>query len=152
MSTDHEILTLDVHNGKTVQSHGTRSESIGVNAMNREPLERLMEVILQMRINLQQVTITFQQQTEEIRQQLGFVFDEEKKVLEVCLERIDDKLEECATYVEDYRKLYASLDVMRQKLVQLGAEPTAMPTPLPLEHFEDIIAWRVQELRTTGKV
>jgi hypothetical protein len=119
--------------------------------MNGESLERLMEVILQMKINLAHITETLHQQTYEIRQQFGAVFEEEKHALEKCLDRIDDKLKECSGCVDEYQRLYASLATMRQKLVQLGAEPSALPPPVPVNNVEGIIAWRLRELKEQGK-
>jgi predicted anti-sigma-YlaC factor YlaD len=119
--------------------------------MNGESLERLMEIILQMRINLAHITETLHQQTYEIRQQLGAVFEEEKQALERCLNNIDDKLKECSACVDEYQQLYASLSTMRQKLVQLGAEPSNLPTAMPVDNIESIIAWRLRELKEQGK-
>jgi hypothetical protein len=120
--------------------------------MNGESLERLMEVILQMKINLAHITETLHQQTYEIREQLGAVFEKEKHSLEKCLNGIDDKLKECSAYVDEYQRLYASLSTMRQKLVQLGAEPSALPPPVPVNNVEGIIAWRLRELKEQGKL
>ena len=120
--------------------------------MSGESVERLMDVILQMRINLQQVTVTFQQQTNEIREELGGVFAEQSKALAVCLRRIDATLQECAGQIESYRQLYASLAVMRRKLIQMGAEPDPMPPPLLPERVEEIIDWRLSELKGNGKI
>jgi ABC-type enterochelin transport system substrate-binding protein len=119
--------------------------------MNGESLERLMEVILQMRINLAHITETLHQQTYEMREQLGAVFEEEKHALEKCLDGVDDKLKECSAYVDEYRRLHASLSTMRQKLVQLGAEPSTLPPPMPANNVEGIIAWRLRELKEQGK-
>ncbi len=104
--------------------------------MNGESVERLMEIILQMKINLAHINETLHQQTYEIREQLS----------------IDDKLKECSTNVDEYQRLYASLATMREKLVQLGAEPSALPTPMPADNVEGIIAWRLRELKGRGKV
>ena len=62
-----------------------------------------MDIILQMKINLAHVTETLQQQTFEIRQQLGAVFEEDKQELERCLAAIDQKLAECSVCFNDYR-------------------------------------------------
>ena len=120
--------------------------------MDGEHVERLMDVMLQMRINLRQITESFQLQSEEIRQQLGAIFEDEKKALNDCLSDIDDKLGECSIYVEDFKRMYSSLNAIREKLIQLGAEPSSMPPPLPSEEIEGIIAWRLQELKSRGKV
>jgi len=120
--------------------------------MDGESLERLMDVILQMRINLQHVTTTFQQQTLEIRQELAAIFEEKKRVLDGCLNGIDDKLKECAVHVEDYNRLYSSLNAMRQRLVQLGADPSPMPEPLPTEQLDGIVVWRLEQLKCQGKI
>jgi len=120
--------------------------------MDGEHVERLMDVLLQMRINLRQITESFQLQSQEIRQQLGAIFEDEKKALEDCLNGIDDKVMECSIYVEDYKRMYSSLNAMREKLIQLGAEPSPMPHSLPDDKIDAILAWRLQELKFQGKV
>ena len=120
--------------------------------MNGQSIERLMDVVLQMKINLSHINDTLHQQSFEIRQQVDAVFEEERQSLERCLGVIDDKLKECADYVNDYRHLHATLTGMRAKLIQLGAEPCALPAALPGEGIEDVILWRVQELKSTGKL
>lgn len=120
--------------------------------MNGESMERLMEIILQMQINLAHVTHTLQEQTYEIRQQLEIIFQEQKKDLNGCLRRIDEKLNECSVCVEDYRRGYSTLETMRHKLVQLGAEPASMPAPLPADGIDGIVQWRLNELRSQGRI
>ena len=133
-------------NGAYIPGKATR-----VVHMNGESVERLMEIILQMKINLAHINETLHQQTYEIREQLGLVFEDEKQALQRCLSSIDDKLKECATSVDEYQRLYASLSTMREKLVQLGAEPSPLPTAMPVTNVEGIIAWRLHELRQLGK-
>lgn len=120
--------------------------------MNGDAVERLMNVILQMQINLAHVTETFQQQTAEVRQQLEVIFEEEKKVLEGCLNGIDERLKECSAFVEDYKRHYAQLSLMGEKLRRLGAEPNSPPAGLPADRVEGVVAWRLQELRAQGKI
>ena len=115
-------------------------------------MERLMDVVLQMKINLAHINDTLHQQSFEIRQQVGAVFEEERKSLERCLGGIDEKLKECAGHVNDYQQMHATLTGMRAKLIQLGAEPSALPAALPGERIEDVILWRVQELKAAGKL
>jgi hypothetical protein len=119
--------------------------------MNGESVERLMEIILQMKINLSHINETLHQQTYEIREQLGLVFVDEKRALERCLNSIDDKLKECSIHADEYQRLYSSLATMREKLVQLGAEPSALLTVMPVTNVEGIIAWRLRELSQLGK-
>jgi hypothetical protein len=120
--------------------------------MDSESVERLMDVMLQMKINFVHVTETLHQQTLEIRQQLGIIFEKEKKSLEDCLVDIDRKLTECSMCVENYRSLYAHLNTMREKLVQLGGHPSPMLAALPADQFDEIVAWRLQELKCEGKI
>ncbi len=120
--------------------------------MDSEAVERLMDVLLQMKINFGYVTETLHQQTLEIRQQLGIIFEKEKKNLEECLLGIDRKLKECSICVENYRSLYAQLNTIREKLVLLGGQPSPMPVTLPAEHLDEIVAWRLQELKCEGKI
>ena len=53
--------------------------------MDGQSVERLMDIILQMRMNLGHINETLQQQTYEIRQQLNAVFEEQKLSLEKIL-------------------------------------------------------------------
>lgn len=120
--------------------------------MSGESIERLMDIILQMKINLAHVTETLHQQTFEIRQQLGSVFEEEKQALERCLKNVDERLAECSACVDDYRRLHANLAVMREKLVQLGANPSVLPASLPGDNIAEIIHWRLRELKEQGRL
>jgi hypothetical protein len=128
------------------------SHPAGETVMNGEAVERLMNVILQMQINLAHVTETFQQQTSEVRQQLEVIFEDEKKVLDHCLSGIDERLKECSMSVENYKRHYAALSVMRDRLRRLGAEPSPLPAGLPADRVEGVVAWRLQELRAQGKI
>ena len=120
--------------------------------MSGQSAERLMDIILQMKINLAHINETLHQQNFEIRQQVAGVFEEESKSLARCLLSIDEKLKDCAVYVDDYQRMHATLSTMRAKLVQLGAEPSALPAALPGDQVEDVIAWRMRELRALGKL
>jgi len=120
--------------------------------MNGQSVERLMDIILQMKINLAHINETLVQQTYEIREQLGLVFDEEKGTLERCLGTIDEKLQQCSTLIADYQRRHSELSAMRDKLVQLGAEPGGLPPLLPSESVESIISWRLHTLREEGRL
>ena len=119
--------------------------------MNGQSVERLMDVILQMKINLAHINETLVQQTYEIREQLGLLFNEEKGTLERCLCAIDEKLQDCSTLILDYQRRHAELAAMREKLVQLDAEPETMPPPLPSDTVENIIAWRLGEIKAGAR-
>jgi hypothetical protein len=41
---------------------------------------------------------------------------------------------------------------MREKLVQLGTEPSSLPPLLPGETVENIIAWRLRGLKEEGRL
>lgn len=120
--------------------------------MDSDSVERLMDVLLQMKINFVHVTETLHQQTLEVRQQLENIFEAEKKSLEDCVVGIDQKLKECSMPVENYRSSYARLSTMRDKLIQLGNHPSPMPVPLPAGRFDEIVAWRLEKLRCEGKI
>lgn len=111
-----------------------------------------MDIILQMKINLAHINETLAQQTYEIREQLDLVFDEQKGTLDSCLVIIDEKLQQCSTLIVDYQRRHAELSVMRQKLVQLGAEPGLLPPPPPGETIENIIVWRLRGLQEEGRL
>ncbi len=111
-----------------------------------------MDIILQMRMNLGHINETLQQQTFEIRQQLGAVFEEQKRGLEKALSEIDAKLLECSTSLQDYQRLYGSLAAMRDKLVQLGGDPSALPESLGTAPMEEVLLARLRLLRDLGKL
>ncbi|MSP40591.1 MAG: hypothetical protein EXR70_19055 [Deltaproteobacteria bacterium] len=120
--------------------------------MSGQSAERLMDIILQMKINLVHINETLSQQNFEIRQQVAGVFEGESKSLERCLMSIDDKLKACVVFVDDYQRLHATLSNMREKLIQLGAEPAALPGALLGDGVEEVIAWRMRELRAQEKL
>lgn len=120
--------------------------------MGGQSVERLMEIILQMRINTAHINETLQQQTFEICQELSAIFEQQKGALAVYLGAIDNKLKECSCRVDDYQRVYASLAAVRTKLEQLGAPPSTLPEPLPSETLEGILSWRVRELIEQGKI
>jgi hypothetical protein len=111
-----------------------------------------MDIILQMKINLAHINETLHQQSFEIRQQLGGVFEEEKKVLDNCLCGIDDKLRECSASIQEYQRLYASLAKMREKLILLGGDPSALPAPFAPNSPEEVLAERLRQLRDQCKL
>lgn len=114
--------------------------------MSGQSVERLMDIVLQMRINLAHITETLHQQTFEIRDQLNAVFDEEKQALDRSLTALDHKLQECCACVEEYQRLHKKLTTMREKLVQLGATPSELPNPLPFQSAGEVIGWRLREI------
>ena len=120
--------------------------------MDSESVDKLMEILLQMRINLRQISETFELQTQEIRQQLMGIFERDSKELDNRLQRIDEKLSECSHFINDYRETYSALAGMRDKLLQLGADPGLLPPPLPSDQLESIVAWRLQELKASAKL
>jgi predicted nuclease with TOPRIM domain len=124
----------------------------GETVMNADAVGQLMNVILQMQINLAHITETFSAADRSVRQQLEIIFEEEKKVLDGCLNGIDERLKECSALVEDYKKNYAELSVMSERLRRLGAEPSPLPAGLPADRVEGVVAWRLQELRAQGRI
>jgi hypothetical protein len=54
--------------------------------------------------------------------------------------------------VEDYKKHYAELSVMSERLRRLGAEMISLPMGLPADRVEEVVGWRLQELRARGRI
>jgi hypothetical protein len=124
----------------------------GAMSMGGESVDRLMDIILQMRINMAHINAALQQQTFEICQELAGVIENQKKSLDDHLNAIDAKLKECSAHIDDYRRLYASLAQVQTKLVQLGAATSCLPAPLPSESTESVLLWRVNELKEQGRL
>jgi hypothetical protein len=120
--------------------------------MDGQSVERLMDIILQMRMNLGHINETLQQQTYEIRQQLTAVFEEQKLGLEKNLTAIDSQLLACSASMQDCQRLYGSLNAMREKLIQLGGDPSAIPTPPGIESPGEVLSARLRQLKEQGKL
>jgi hypothetical protein len=73
--------------------------------------------------------------------------------MEDCLSSIDDKLKECAVHVEDYKRSFANLAMIREELVQLDAEPSVMPLVCPRMALKrSSPAWRFPELWSPERI
>jgi hypothetical protein len=54
--------------------------------------------------------------------------------------------------MQDCQKLYGSLASIREKLVQLGGDPSALPPPLDRESLDEVLMARLRQLRELGKL
>jgi hypothetical protein len=48
--------------------------------------------------------------------------------------------------------MYAHLGSLREKLVQLDGHPSPLPVALPADELDNVIEWRLQELKLEGKI
>jgi hypothetical protein len=135
--------------GKQIMISGAKT---GGTSMGGDSVDRLLDIILQMKINMAHINDALQQQTFEICRELTGVFVGQKKSLDDSLNAIDAKLQECSAHIDDYRRLYASLAQVQTKLVQLGAATSCLPAPLPSESTESVLLWRVNELKEQGRL
>jgi hypothetical protein len=124
----------------------------GALSMGGEPVERLMEIILQMRMNMAHINETLQQQTFEICRELSTIFNDQKDALDGYLDAIDVKLKECARHFDDFHRLSASLAETGAKLNQFGVTSGPLAAPSPDETLEGFLAWRVSHLKEIGKI
>lgn len=120
--------------------------------MDSESVQRLMDVLLQMRINLQQIAKTFTEQTGEIRQELETIFHAEKISLDQCIAAIDAKLIDCGRQLKDYTSIYASLRTLHEQLQRMGADVDPMPPSLNADRIEDVLRARFDALQNQGKL
>jgi hypothetical protein len=80
-------------------------------------------------------------------------FQEQKDALAECLEGIDRELIKLSVYIEEHRRLHASLKELNEKRIpELGGSPLAMPEAIAGDTLATILAERIDYLRAQGKL
>lgn len=120
--------------------------------MDAALLGELMESLLRMKESFEDQARSLGEQIGRVREHLRSLFDQQKTALLELEEVIDEKLVECCVYIEDYKRLYSNLRDLHARLSGLGCEALEMPEPLPAEHIEGIIDWRIRGLKSQGKI
>lgn len=79
-------------------------------------------------------------------------FREHENALVDCINGIDQQVMKLAVYIDEYRRLYASLNDMNEKIPGLGGEPRAMPEGIAGDSLAAILAARFDHLKSQGKI
>jgi hypothetical protein len=115
--------------------------------------ERLMQALLDMKKNFEHQMRSLDEQIVQANvMHLRQVFDEKKSLLSECLGTIDQKVLDCAAHVEEYKRIYADLTELNERLHLLGVDSLELPQRLPSDDVIEVLSDRVQQLRYQGKV
>jgi hypothetical protein len=79
-------------------------------------------------------------------------FRQQKDALAECLDGIDQQLINLSVYVDEYRRLYASVQYLNEKIASLGGEPGAMPEPVTDDNFVAMLTARIVQLQSEAKI
>jgi hypothetical protein len=115
--------------------------------------ERLMQALLDMKKNFEGQMRTLDEQIVQANiDHLKHLFEQKKTLLMECANGIDQKILECIAHVDEYKRLYADLVTLNDKLHELAADSIDMPESLLPEDLRGIIDTRIQHLRAQGRV
>jgi hypothetical protein len=122
--------------------------------MNEEQAyERLMRTLRDMRARIEDgvrpmAEQVFQTEVERLRG----LSEQQKSILYDCMARIDQSILNCRAQMDDYRRTRSELVALNERLVDLGAEPVAIPDHFVAENLGDLILSRLEGLRAKGKI
>lgn len=80
-------------------------------------------------------------------------FQNQTEALAECLDGIDQQLINLSVYIEEYRRLRTSLKNLHdERIPELGGTPPAMPDAVAGDSAAEILAARLDELKSQGKI
>jgi hypothetical protein len=118
-----------------------------------QSIEQVFEALASIKKNLDQQIIFLDEEIQ--RAQLEYLensFQEQKDALAECLDGIDQQLIELSVYLEEYQRLYASLNDLNRKIPGLGGAPLAMPEQLAGDSPATALAGRLDYLKSQGRI
>lgn len=115
--------------------------------------ERLLQALQDMKSEIaKQIRPVEEQIIQANVEHLRQTFAQESRKLSKSLEEIDDHILACRQYLQDYERIRASLFVLNEKMVQLGAQSIQVPDGLPTADLGEIVRQRIDFLRSQGKI
>lgn len=115
---------------------------------------RLMQALLDMKKNFEEQIRNFEDQLHHLGQdlvrqnidELRNIFEEKKAALTECTRRIDRRILDCVAQVEEYRRLYADLKALSERLHALGADSVELPEPIAADRLGALMEARLAKL------
>ena len=115
--------------------------------------ERLLQALLDMKHEIaKQIRPVEEQIVQANVDYLKQMFSQKKGKLGECLDAIKQKILDCRLHMEEYEQICSELNAVNSRLSRFGAEPLAMPEPLPTTDLGDLIIGCIRELRSQGKL
>jgi DNA repair exonuclease SbcCD ATPase subunit len=122
--------------------------------MKREQsYERLLQALLDMKTQMQAQIRSLEEHivdanVESVKQS----FEDQKNKLGECVAAIEQKVLDCRSHFEDYRRTQSELNSLNERLLGLGAQPLPIPDTLPTSDIGEILKRRIDQLRSEGKL
>jgi hypothetical protein len=139
-----------------VRSYITHGPNISMpeDLMSQEQYyERLLLALEEMKRELAQKIRPLQLQIIEAnREYLRETFDLNIRRLNRCLEKIDEKTLAFRQHLEEYNSIRSELQILNDKIEQLGAVPLDVPSVPGSGDLGDIITSRLEHLKSLGKI
>ena len=118
-----------------------------------ETYERLLQALLDMKNEIQTRIRPLEDQIVQANvEYLKEVFEHQNNLLGDCLNAIDQKIIDCRSHIEDYKRIYADLSILNDRLARLGAEAPAISNSLPSTDIGDIVRQRIEQLKFQGRL
>ena len=115
--------------------------------------ERLLQALQDMKSEIaKQIRPVEEQVIQANVDHLRQTFIQESRRLSKCMEEIDDNILACRQYLQEHERIRSSLQVLNQKLTQLGAESVQLPDGLPTTDLGETVRQRIEDLRLQGKI
>ena len=115
--------------------------------------ERLLQALLDMKHEIaKQIRPVEEQIVQANVDYLKQMFSQKKGKLGECLDAIKRKILDCRLPMAEYEQICSELNAVNSRLSRFGAEPLAMPEPLPTTDLGDLIIGCIRELISQGKL
>ena len=115
--------------------------------------ERLLQALQDMKSEIaKQIRPVEQQIIQANIDHLRQSFSQESRRLSKCLEEIDDNILACRQYLQDYERIRSGLQMLNEKLIQLGGDKIPVPDGLGSADLGEIVRQRIDHLRSQGKI
>lgn len=116
--------------------------------------ETLFQALVEIRKDLHERINSLDERIRETQlKSLEDAFQRQKEAFADCLDGMDQELIKIAVYFEEYQGLYSSLKELHEKRIpNLGGTPSAMPEPFAGNSLMEILAARLEYLKSQGKI
>jgi primosomal protein N'' len=109
-----------------------------------ELIERLLNAFQDLKKNFESRPTAWEEHiTQSELSYLREIFSDRRNVLAECLMDIDQQIRVSVISVEDYMRIHRIMQMLNERLSELGAEPVALPEGLPGGNVADMIISRI---------
>ena len=122
--------------------------------MKTEPAyDTVFQALVDIRKNLDEKISLLDEQIRRAQLEcLDDAFQQQKDALTECLDGIDQQMITLSVYIEEYRHLHGSLRNLNEKIAELGGIPTVMPETIAGDSLAEVLAGRLDYLKSQGKI